>query len=248
MMTLNIIVLFLAAFIAGLSSFVFPKIRGKMYKLILVFAGAYLFSITIIHILPELYHHAGDPTIIGLYVLGGFFLQQVLEYFSTGAEHGHIHVNSAKHTHSRTSVFPIIIALSLHAFLEGTLLAHPSTIHDDHDAQALLLGIVLHKAPAAFALMTIVLCYLNSKKWALVLLTLFSLASPAGVLAGHYIVNADNVSANFFTILFGVVSGNFLHISTTIVFETNKDHDFNARKLGTAMLGALVAVLAEVWM
>ena len=247
-MILNIIILFLAAFIAGLFSFVFPKVRSKVYKLILVFAGAYLFSITVIHILPELYHHAGDPTIIGLYVLAGFFLQQILEYFSTGAEHGHIHTHSKEHSHSKVSVFPIIIALSLHAFLEGTLLAHPSTIHKDHDAEALLLGIVLHKAPAAFALMTIILCYLDSKKWAVVVLVLFSLASPVGVLAGHYIVNADHISANLFTVLFGVVSGNFLHISTTIVFETNTDHDFNARKLGTAITGALVAVLAETWM
>ncbi len=247
-MTFNIIVLFVTALLAGMTSFVFPRVRSKLYKLILVFAGAYLFSITIIHILPELYHHAGDPTIIGLYVLAGFFLQQILEYFSTGAEHGHIHLHSDNHTHTAASVFPILIALSLHAFLEGALLAHPSTIHKDHDAEALLLGIVLHKAPAAFALMTIILCYLTSKKWAVLLLILFALASPAGVLAGHYIVNAEHISANLFTILFGVVSGNFLHISTTIVFETNADHHFNARKLGTAMLGALVAVLAEIWM
>jgi hypothetical protein len=41
------------------------------------------------------------------------------------------------------------------------------------------------------------------------------------------------------------VSGNFLHISTTIVFESSPEHHFNARKLTVAILGALVAVGVE---
>ena len=163
-MTLYLLLLFFTTFLAGLIAFFTPKSRGKIYKLALVFAGAYLFAITIIHILPELYFNAENPTLIGLYVLGGFFLQQVLEYFSRGAEHGHIHHHSDEHGHNPASIFPVIIALSVHAFLEGSLLAHPGTIHEDHDATALFLGILLHKAPAAFALMTIVLCYLT-RKW-----------------------------------------------------------------------------------
>ncbi|MEM6524447.1 MAG: ZIP family metal transporter [Bacteroidota bacterium] len=168
-----------------------------------------------------------------------------MEYFSRGAEHGHIHKHTHDHKQSLSFALPVLIALSVHAILEGTLLAHPSTIHEQHDAMALLFGIALHKGPAAFALCTILLCYLKGKRTALVLLILFSLASPIGILIGNYIVNANNVSQGVFTIFFGLVSGNFLHISTTIVFESSSNHTFNFKRLLVAVAGALVAVAAE---
>ena len=45
--------------------------------------------------------------------------------------------------------------------------------------------------------------------------------------------------------LYALVSGNLLHISTTIVFESSPDHHFNARKLLIAVVGATVAVGVE---
>ncbi len=247
-MLLALIVLFVTALAAGLAAFFMPTVKQDAYKLILVFAGAYLFSITVIHILPELYFNADDPTVIGMYVLGGFFLQQVLEYFSKGTEHGHVHIHEGEHKKSVSAVIPIISGLSLHAFLEGTLLSHPGTIHEEHDASALLIGIALHKAPAAFALMTILICYLTNKRWAIFLLVLFSLASPLGMLMGDFVIHGNLISDQLFNVLFGVVSGNFLHISTTIVFESSADHSFNAKKLGIAVSGAMVALAAEIWL
>lgn len=247
-MLLSLTVLFFTALAAGLTVFFMPKVKQGAYKLVLVFAGAYLFSITVIHILPELYVNARNPTTIGLYVLGGFFLQQILEYFSQGTEHGHVHIHEGEQKHSVSAAFPIIIGLCLHAFLEGTLLAHPGTIHEEHDASALLLGIALHKAPAAFALMTILLCYLTSKRLAVFWLVVFAVASPLGMLTGDYVVHGNLISDQLFNVLFGIVSGNFLHISTTIVFESSTDHSFNAKKLGVAVFGAMVAVAAETWL
>lgn len=246
-MILSITVLFLSALLSGLLVFKIPTLSKRYYKLMLVFAGSYLFSITIIHIMPELFAQAANPTTIGVYVLLGFFLQQVLEYFTSGAEHGHIHNHEQEHQHGKSAAFMVLIAMMIHAVLEGSLLAHPSTIHDSHDTSSILFGIVLHKAPAAFALMSLIVCQLNNKKLAIFYLTLFSAASPVGMLLGEsYVANAE-LADQTFTILFAVVSGNFLHISTTIVFETSEDHHFNARKLGVAIFGALVAVGAEYW-
>ncbi len=247
-MTLFLVILFFTALLSGGLAFLISDVKKGIYKLSLVFAGAYLFAITVIHILPELFHDAKDPTTAGIYVLIGFFLQQLLEYFSSGVEHGHIHQNKSDQKKSWSSALPVLLALSIHAVLEGTLLAHPSTIHEQHEASALLFGIVLHKGPAAFALITILLCYLKSRRVALILLILFSLASPLGMILGNHIVNANTTSQEVFTVLFGLVSGNFLHISTTIVFESSTDHSFNAKKLGVAVAGALVAVAAEVWL
>ncbi len=213
----------------------------------LVFAGAYLFSITIIHIMPELFMQATNPTTIGVYVLLGFFLQQILEYFTAGAEHGHIHQHEHEHKHGGTAAIMVLIAMIIHAILEGSLLAHPSTVHAHHDTNSILFGIVLHKAPAAFALMSIIICQLQNKKLAVFYLVLFALASPLGMILGDFYVKNSTLANETFIILFAIVSGNFLHISTTIVFETSEDHHFNARKLGVAIIGALIAVGAEYW-
>ena len=146
-------------------AFLIPEIKSSKYKLSLVFAGAYLFAVTVIHILPELFTNNTqlNPAYVGTFVLAGFFLQQVLEYLTTGVEHGHVHLPNEKHDHSRLSPVFVLTALCIHAFLEGGLLAHPGTIHAHHDSNALLFGIVLHKAPAAFALMSILLCQLKKK-------------------------------------------------------------------------------------
>lgn len=243
----SLLILFLSALLSGLLVFVIPDLDKKNYKLALVFAGSYLFSITIIHIMPELFSQAENPTTIGLYVLLGFFLQQILEYFTAGAEHGHVHQHKGEHSHGITSAITVLAAMIIHALLEGSLLAHPSVIHAHHDSMGLLFGIVLHKAPAAFALMSIIVCQLQQKKLAIIFLILFAIASPIGMLVGDFYVENNALAHETFTILFAVVSGNFLHISTTIVFESSANHHFNAKKLGVAILGAILAVGAEYW-
>jgi zinc and cadmium transporter len=245
-MIVDILILFSIALAAGLVTFYVPKINEGSYKLLLVFAGSYLFSITIIHILPELFHASSSPGYIGIFVLIGFFLQQSLEFFSSGVEHGHIHTHDKGHSHAESSAWIVLVALFAHSFLEGGLLAHPRTIEHHHDSNTLLWGIALHKAPEAFALMSVLLCEVKAKWKALMLLTIFALASPLGLYFSNYLLVNDWMSSQAFTFLFAVVSGNFLHISTTIVFESSLDHKFNARKMGVAVVAAALAVVAEL--
>lgn len=123
-MFLYIILLFVLSMGAGLVVFAIPKVNQSWFKLSLVFAGAYLFSITIIHMLPELFVNGMQPDVIGIFVLAGFFMQLLLEYFTSGVEHGHLHhMPGENHTHSHTHTTPLylLIALCIHAFLEGTL-------------------------------------------------------------------------------------------------------------------------------
>lgn len=248
-MSLKLIVLFFTPLISGLLVYLLPKGRTKNYKLLLVFAGAYLFGITVIHILPELYRNSGEIELIGLFVLAGFFLQQVLEHFTSGVEHGHIHTHDQSlhhsHTHQHVSALVLLIALCVHAFLEGAMLAQPADSSIHYDVNAILLGIALHRAPAAFALMTVLSFQLQSKNKSVPYLLAFSLAAPIGLLISSYLTEVEILSATGLTLLYALVSGNFLHISTTIVFESSPEHQFNARKLTVAIIGALVAVGVE---
>ncbi|MEQ8905626.1 ZIP family metal transporter [Ekhidna sp.] len=204
-------------------------------RLPLIFAGSYLFAITIIHIIPELFSISLNPSRVGLYVLIGFFMQQFLEYFSSGVEHGHVHTHKAVSTSGR---FSIIVALMIHSILEGTLLTHDSPFHEKHESYSLLLGIVLHKMPAAFALMATMQ---GLGKRAVYILILFSLASPLGMVLGDFIL----LSEDAVLIVFAIVCGSFLHISTTIFVEASPEHHFGLNKILISLLGAVLAILVE---
>lgn len=249
-MALKLLVLFFTPLLSGLLVYLIPTGKTRSYKLLLVFAGSYLFGITVVHILPELYRQNSEVELIGLFVLAGFFLQQLLEYFTSGVEHGHIHTHEhdhAHHSHHHQQVSAIVLlgALCIHAFLEGAMLAQPAGIGVHYDVNAILLGIALHRAPAAFALMTVLSFQLHSRNKAIPYLIGFSLAAPIGLFISTYLVDVEILSESGLTYLYALVCGNFLHISTTIVFESSPEHHFNARKLTVAILGALVAVGVE---
>ena len=252
-MTLKLLVLFFTPLLSGLLIFLVPKGKNTNYKMLLVFAGSYLFAITVIHILPELYRQSLGLELIGLFVLIGFFLQQLLEYFTSGVEHGHIHTASQEHAHIHhhshhhysVSAIVLLSALCIHAFLEGGMLAQPASLRPVYDPYAILLGIALHRAPAAFALMTVLAVQLRSRKRAVPFLVGFSLAAPAGLLISSFLAHEEVLSSTGLVYLYALVCGNFLHISTTIVFESSPGHKFDARKMAIAVFGALVAVGVE---
>jgi len=234
--TILIFSVLIPAFVASKAS----KIQSIKFGSFLVFAGSYLFSISIVHILPELFI-SSDHTSAGLFVLAGFFFQQILEYFSTGVEHGHMH------THKVGQYRPVVLlsAMVLHSVLEGTLLAHPSTLGTEHSTHGLLLGIVLHKIPASIALMVIFLLFFKNNTKAWIYIAIFSLASPLGLISGDWFLANTTGYEEHFSYLFAFVCGSFLHISTTIVFETSPEHKFNFTRFIVTLLGAIAAVVTE---
>jgi len=255
-MTTTFLVLFLTPLLSGLLVYLVPKGKNTNFNLLLVFAGAYLFSITVIHILPELYHQPVGVEWIGMFVLAGFFLQQLLEFFTSGVEHGHIeshdhhhhhhHHDHSHHHHKPVSAIVLLLALCIHAFLEGGMLAQPSHGHVHYDLNAVLIGIALHRAPAAFALMTVLTVQLGSIRKALPYLIVFSVAAPIGLLISTQLAESEILTANGLIFLYALVCGNFLHISTTIVFESSPEHRFNAHKMATALLGAVAAIAVQM--
>ena len=233
-MILNIILLIVGTLLGGLVFYLVPKLKTQLgYPL--VFAGSYLLAITIIHIIPELFVMSDSPTEIGIYVLAGFFLQVLLEHFSAGVEHGHFH---SERSVSMTGRLSIVLALFIHSFLEGTLLTHDSPFHEEHESHSLLVGILLHKMPAAFALM-VTMAHLGKRAY--IFLLLFSLASPLGLLFADFSV----LTAKNYNYLFAIVCGSFLHIATTIFVESSPIHKFGLQRILIASAGALMAIMVE---
>lgn len=222
-----------AGVIASGSIVLFTRINNKALKLILSFSAAYLFAITILHLMPEVY--ASSSAKIGVYILAGFLLQIFLEFFSEGIEHGHIHV----HQHA-ASAFPgtMMLALALHSFLEGMPLAGEW----NDTKQSLLIGIILHNIPIAIALMSMLMQSHISNTKAFAWLIVFALMTPLGTFT-NTLLGQHIAIEGFSEKIMGVVIGIFLHISTTILFETGDEHRFNFLKFITVVAGMGLAIL-----
>ena len=135
----------------------------------------------------------------------------------------------------------LLVGLVIHSVLEGTLLGHSHHHDHDHSTVPLLLGITFHKIPAAFAMMTVLLCQYKKFKWPILFLIIFALASPIGVL----LRGSFDFSKEAGEILFALVGGSFLHISTTIVFESSPHHKLKIKRLFYSVLGAFFAILVQ---
>lgn len=231
-------ILFVTTIAGGLLSYL-VRFQASNLKLPLVFAGSFLFAVTIIHILPEIFTISETPMQIGIWVLLGFFLQQLLENFTTGVEHGHFHEGHIPTVRSRYS---LMIALMVHSLLEGAMLTHESPFHDQHESYSLILGIIFHKVPAAFALMTVMRTTPKLVTKDFMILTTFSLASPIGLIFSNYILT---ISEDNLIVLFALVSGSFLHISTTIFVETSPNHSLGWKRTLASILGAAMAIMVE---
>ncbi|MBC7862071.1 MAG: ZIP family metal transporter [Bacteroidia bacterium] len=238
---LSCIALFIPVVLSGLLVFAI-KITDTRLKLILSFSGAYILALSLLHLLPELYE-GENPEKIGIYILAGFFVQLLLEYFSSGIEHGHAHI----HTHTKKIPFSILAGLFIHSMLEGMPISqkiqhvHEGSILNFSDS--LVVGIILHNIPISIAFMSMMLHMGMKKNSAIGLLILFALMAPLGCFISQ-IMNWSGVEGfeKYLKIALALVIGIFLHISTTIMFESSeKNHKYQLSKILSIIVGAAVA-------
>lgn len=240
----QILVLFFSVILGGLLYFIFKAEKKSWLLLSLAFSGAFLFALCVLELIPALYRLDFENT--GLYILLGFFLQIILDYFSQGIEHGHVHV---KKNHSVWFPLLLMSGLCVHAFLEGMPLAFDyntethAHAHGHSHSFPLLWGIALHHIPVAFALVSMLLKSNVSKSTTIVMLIVFASMSPLGNLAGLWLGDYLIGDKAGYQIIMAIVIGIFLHISTTILFETGDEHHFNLKKLISIVLGACTAYL-----
>ncbi|HZW63456.1 MAG TPA: ZIP family metal transporter [Flavobacteriaceae bacterium] len=191
-------------------------------KIILSFSGSFLLALTLFDLLPEIYLHL-EAKVTAVFIMCGILLQIVLEFFSKGAEHGHIHIHEE-------AKFPYLLFLSLciHSFLEGF------PIHQHSD---MVYGVFVHKVPIAMLITTFLLKSKFAKSQVILFLGVFALMTPLGTLVSETTI----LAATYIHYINAVVIGIFLHISTTILFESNENHKFNLSKLISIILGFTLA-------
>lgn len=212
----------LLAVVIGYAIAFFIKYSAGALNMLLAFSGAFLLSITVLEFIPHTYSHQVEN--IGLFILFGILIQLVLEFLSGGAEHGHVHGEK------NTAKFPwsLFISLCLHSLLEGFPIGENTN---------LMLAVMVHKIPVSVIITSFLFKTNLSRYKVLLFVLLFALMTPLGTFLGMYTDFFDSLRVYIDAIVIGI----FLHISTTILFESSKNHSFNAGKFTVILIGFVIA-------
>ena len=217
----------ISAVLAGVLAVLIVKPKSKTVQLFLSFSGAYLLSITVLYLIPEVFEEQQPNS--GLFILIGILLQTILEFFSKGAEHGHVHI----HGELKQVPWLLLISLGLHAFVEGI------PLHGD-ETNNLLWGIVIHKIPVTLVLAAFLIHTNLSRMVIYAILIGFAFMSPLGAIVPEYFPFFQEYHTEITAVIIGV----FLHIATAILFESSQNHQFNIKKFVIVLLGFGVAYIS----
>ena len=216
---------------------------ARRVKVLNAFTGAYLLTLVMLHLLPDLYETTDGvalrPLVIGGFILFGFFLQIAMDSISMGIEHGHAH-----EIHGRMA-YGILGGLCIHAFVEALALGKSPQLQSAHDLAAhhfLLVSVVVHNYPISIALLGMLLQSGMKKSSALWCLGLFAAMAPVGMFTSSF-----SGLAVYSRYLMAIVIGIFMHISTTILFESEDHHRFPVGKLVAVVIGLLLGIASVVF-
>lgn len=224
----ELLILFFTPILGSLLVFLVKDLK-RVSKLLLTFSGAYLVSLVFLHILPDIYQ-SGEMN-IGIFILIGFFLQVLLDYSSKGIEHGHVHIEN------NSALNGVLIGLYLHAFIEAIPLGMGINVHYE-GTYSLLAGIVFHKLPVSIVLTTLLLLKAKNHSKIIFPIFIFAIIAPLGYVYGYYFPNLIPIK---FEELMALVVGIFLHVGTTIIFESSDAHRINLGKLIAIIVGFVLS-------
>lgn len=225
-----IIVLLILSVLTGVFLGKFFGEKQQFAKNLLILSAGFLITICLNDVFPEVYET--DNHNIGIFVIAGVLLQMLLENLTKGFEHGHFH-----HHHEEKNIIPValMIGMFLHAFVEGIPLANEKEVFSPY-----LTGILFHNLPISFVLGAFLVQKgrFTTSSW--LVISLFAIASPLGLLLGNYF-NPD-LKIYFLALVGGI----FLHISSVIIFESNKNHNIDWTKILMVICGVALAMLTHL--
>lgn len=229
------IFLFLVTYAAGLLAMRVRLIDDKKMHLLLAFSGSFLLSITFLHLIPETIEDQGHKA--GLYILIGFFLQLLIQRFTHGVEHGHSHIHSHNH---HIPLVSIMAGLGVHALMEGFPLGFNYRMPQTDIS--LYFAVATHKLPEVVIVATMIRATNGRgiKSWGLLLI--FALLTPLASVIASYLGSKYLAISNILGILIPIVAGAFIHIATTIFYESGtKQHTLTNQKIIAIVLGVALS-------
>lgn len=228
----------LLLFGAAIAAYLVKKPDRHIMQNMLSFSGAFLFGVLILELMPDVFKEHGR--LPGLFFILGFFLQTGMDYWTSGIEHGHLHVPKLPQPSFVVSLF---IGLGIHAIMDG--LPFAGVNETGHDHHSVFSAILLHKLVEGFTIFIVLgmMSFSLSKSW--LYIGLFSLITPLGILI---FASIPALHENFHYVL-AFAGGSLLHVSVTILFEAENihHHGMPMRKLLSILIGLILAIGITVW-
>ena len=236
------IILFFSSFFPGVSINLVPSKVKINFDFTLVFSGSYILALTMMHIIPEVFSVSKDVHTTGLFILIGFFSQTLLELLLNDQS------NKIEKSYDGSPLM-LILGLCVHAFFEASLL-YSGNHHLGHATSSnLLIGIVMHRIPVTIALVTILKNKFNTTK-TIIGLTVFSLASPLGLMATKLTSESAWMNNEYLNSLNAFVAGGFLHVALDIFhgLHSNDEKGLNKKRIGWTITGVSLAIIVEYFL
>ena len=237
---MDYVILLSSILLGALTVFGLHLTDARRVKLLNTFTGAYLFTLVVLHLLPDLYAPENGfivrPLVIGGFILAGFMLQLALDAISMGVEHGHAHP-----IHGRMA-FGVLAGLCVHAFVEALALGKSPDHVETVARHFLLISVVVHNYPITIALLGMLLQSGMKKSRAIMCLGLFAAMAPIGMF-----VSTHTGLAVYSRYLLAVVIGIFMHIATTILFESEDHHRFPLPKIVALLVGLALGIASVIF-
>lgn len=177
----------------------------------------------------------------GAAVLLGFVFMLVLESLGFGhdvheehhdhmEEHNHDHVNHpAEHSSS------LVIGLTLHAVMDGVVLAAAFSLGELVLSLQLALIVLMHKFPAAFSLAAYSLHERKNRSRSLIDLLLFAIATPIAMVVSWALFGDSESSWQGLAVLFA--AGGFIYVSAVDVLPAVHIRENSKQSLGFVLAG-----------
>lgn len=233
------LLLFVITFAGGSIPLWVKGLNDSRMHYLLAFSGSFLLSITFLHLLPETFEELGSKA--GFFLLAGFFIQLLIQRVTHGIEHGHVHVHAHDH---HIPLKSILMGLTIHAFMEGLPLGFNYRMQATEPS--LYLAVAAHKIPEAMLVATLVSGN-SSRLRSFIILFLFSAITPFAGFLATMLGTSYHFVANMVMALIPIVAGAFIHIATTIFFESGtRQHMLTWQKIVAIILGVGIGLATLV--
>lgn len=212
----------ISALIGASIVFMIKLNHKKLCTLISLSAGG-LFGASIFTLIPESLDSLNTIEVI-LGILSGYFLFWLLtKYYS--------HVCpacSASHFDARTTkkfsdiVRTLLIALSIHSFLDGIAVSTNAKLHDIYQS-TVFIAVFAHKLPEGLALASLMISSNYSRKKIIVYVAAVELITILGAIVGNFVLNYY-VSEKLVGIIMSHIAGGFIFLASHAVLGEMFEH------------------------
>lgn len=242
---ISVLVISLISFVGVLTLFLKKDLLDKSIFILVSLAVGGLLGDVFVHIIPEMYEGAGDPTVISFVFIAGILMFFILEKIL----HWHHHHSG---DHAGENLLPVgrmlLVSDGVHNFIDGLIVA-ASYLVSIEVGIATTTAVILHEIPQEIGNFGVLIHAGYTKAKALWFNFLSALTAVAGALIALLL---GSMTEQFALWLLPLTAGSFIYIALTdLIPELHKNKSINqgaiqviAIIVGVISMAALLALEA----